>query len=129
MTVNEQFAVWPAADPVAVQPTVDVPTGKDEPEAGVQAVWMGGVPPAAAGAGYETVAGWPWNDTAVWGGGHVMVNWGGGGVGLEGEPPHAAASDIAITGMEVRKPRHGHILSMITHAPRPVIAASVSGTP
>jgi hypothetical protein len=90
-TVKEQLAVWLAPDPVAVHPTVDVPTGKEDPDAGVQPVWIGAVPPVAVGAGHDTAAGWPWNDTAVWGAGQVSVSCAGGGVGLVGESPHPAA--------------------------------------
>ena len=63
--MKEQLAVWLAAEPDAVQPTVVEPIGNAEPDAGVQAVWMGGVPPSGVGDGHDTVAGWLWNETAV----------------------------------------------------------------
>jgi hypothetical protein len=74
VTVNEQLAVWPAPEPVAVQLTAVVPTGKDDPDAGVQVVWIGAVPPVVVGAGHVTVAGWPWNDRAVCGAGQAIAS-------------------------------------------------------
>jgi len=111
--VKEQPAVWPAAEPVAVQPTVVVPTGNAEPDAGVQAVWTGGVPPVAVGAAHETVAGWPWNDTAVWGAGQASVSWGGGGVGFVGEPQPATAMATASDRLQRRPFRRKYIPAMI----------------
>jgi hypothetical protein len=57
VTVNEQLADWPAAALVAVQPTYVVPTGNWAPEAGVQVVLMGGVPPWATGPCHVTATG------------------------------------------------------------------------
>ena len=57
--MNEQLAVWPAPDPVAVHPTEAVPTGKADPDVGVHAVCTGAVPPVVVGADQVTVAGWP----------------------------------------------------------------------
>jgi hypothetical protein len=45
VTLNAQVAVWFAAALVAAQPTDVTPTAKAEPDAGVQVVWMGAVPP------------------------------------------------------------------------------------
>jgi hypothetical protein len=57
VTGNEQLAVWLAPPPVAVQETVVVPGRNAEPDAGVQVVWIGAVPPWVVGAGHETAAG------------------------------------------------------------------------
>jgi len=45
VTGNAHVANWLAAALVATQPTVVVPTANGEPEAGVQFVVTGGVPP------------------------------------------------------------------------------------
>ena len=57
VTVNEQLADWPGAALVAVQPTDVVPTGNAEPDACVQVVWIGGVPPWAVGPCHVTETG------------------------------------------------------------------------
>ena len=50
VTVNEQVSLSPWAS-VTVQVTVVVPMGNKEPEAGVQLVVMGVLPPTTVGAG------------------------------------------------------------------------------
>jgi hypothetical protein len=110
VTVNAQVANWLAAALVATQPTVVVPTAKLEPDAGVQVVWMGGVPPWAIGPCHVTGTGWPVVETAVWAGGQVSVNWAGGGDGLVGVSSHAVEATAAARA-RIHGPtrRHGHI--------------------
>jgi hypothetical protein len=115
VTGNPHVAVWLAAALAAEQPTDVVPTGNIEPEACVQDVWMGGVPPWVVGDGHETATGWPVVDTAVWAGGQVIVSWAGGGDGSVGDPPHPAA-DAAASTVRIHGPtrHHWRILAMIT---------------
>jgi hypothetical protein len=64
VTVNEQLADWPGAALVAAHPTYVTPTANNEPDAGVQTVVMGGVPPEATGPCQVTATGWPVGETA-----------------------------------------------------------------
>jgi hypothetical protein len=57
LTWNAHVASWLGAALVATQPTVVVPTANGEPEAGVQVVVMGGVPPWAVGPSQVTTTG------------------------------------------------------------------------
>jgi hypothetical protein len=73
---------------VAEQFTVVVPIGKGEPLGTEQLVVTGAAPPVTTGAPYETANGFPSEDVADTGAGHVICGASGvGGVGL----PHAPA--------------------------------------
>jgi hypothetical protein len=96
VTVNEQLADWPAAALLAAQPTYVVPTGNSAPDAGVQNVVMGGVPPVATGPCQVTVTGCPAGEIAACAVGQTSVSCaGGGGVGSVGLSPHAARARVA----------------------------------
>jgi hypothetical protein len=116
VTVKEQLADWPAAALVAVQPTEVVPTGNAEPDACVQLVWIGGVPPWAVGPCHVTATGSPVVDTAVCAAGQVSVSWaGGGGVGPVGVSSHAAEANATARAKTHDPPRRRcDILPMIT---------------
>jgi hypothetical protein len=115
VTAKEQLADWLAAALTAVQPTEVVPTGNAEPDACVQVVWMGGVPPWAVGPCHVTATGSPVVDTAACAGGQVSVSWAGGGDGLVGVSSHAAEANATARAKTHEPPRRRcGILAMIT---------------
>jgi hypothetical protein len=115
VTAKEQLADWLAAALTAVQPTEVVPTGNAEPDACVQVVWMGGVPPWAVGPCHVTATGSPVVDTAACAGGQVSVSWAGGGDGPVGVSSHAAEATATARAKTHEPPRRRcGILAMIT---------------
>src|SRR5437773_3748116 len=73
VTVKEQLAVWAAAS-LAVQVTVVVATGKNDPGAGVQEVVTGGVPPVTVGLKRTSAPHWSRSLSCVMLGGQTICS-------------------------------------------------------
>ena len=104
VTVNEQRSVRCCAS-VATHDEVELPSGNDEPDGGVQVTLTGAAPPVTVGAGNITVAARVVVRTDWLAGQEILGASTGGGFGPIGLSPHAADTTAASSALDASQER------------------------